>query len=335
MCSSDLGLSVLIVWFASRDIDMGTLQVGDMIAFITYSMLIVMSFMMLTMMILFLPRAGIAAERIDSVINAEISIKDSDSLSNDKLKNIKGSITFESVHFQYPGAIREVLEDISFTAEAGKITAIIGSTGCGKSTLLNLILRFYDVTSGKIYIDGIDIRDIKLHKLHDSIGYIPQKGMLFSGTVESNLKFGGNNISDEDMIKAAEIAQASDFITEKPDAYKSSISQGGSNVSGGQRQRLAIARALAKKPKILLFDDSFSALDFKTDAALRCAISKNTDNSTIIIVAQRVNTIMNADRIIVLEKGRIAGIGTHKQLMKSCPEYMEIAESQLAQQSSE
>ncbi len=325
------GVSVLIVWQGAKGIDLGRLQVGDMIAFITYTMLIVMSFLMLTMISIMLPRAGVAAGRIDEILQTEVCIKDADIVRDAELENSAGVIAFENASFRYPDATKDSLQHVTFTAEPGKTTAVIGSTGSGKSTLLNLLLRFYDVTEGRITLDGIDIREISQKKLRETIGYVPQKGVLFSGTIESNLKFGGDHISDEDMKRAAEIAQASDFIAEKADGFDSSISQDGTNVSGGQRQRLSIARAIAKKPKIFLFDDSFSALDYKTDAALRRALGENISEATQIIVAQRISTILHADQIIVLDEGRIAGIGTHNELLKSCSAYREIAQSQLSQ----
>lgn len=357
-------ISVLVVWAGARGVDAGNLEVGDMIAFITYAMLIVMAFMMITMISIMLPRAGVAAARIDEVLNTEASIKDPDDAnefdgtngrnsgengSNEEYSKgdvrsrvpadvgessrsrFEGEIRFEHVYFAYPDAEESVLSDITFTAEAHKTTAIIGSTGSGKSTVVNLIPRFYDVTAGRITIDGIDIRNMTQKKLRSAIGFVPQKGMLFSGTIESNLKYADENISDETMKMAARTAQAAEFIEAKPYGYESPVAQNGSNVSGGQRQRLAIARAIAKQPEIYLFDDSFSALDFKTDAALRRALAENTANATNIIVAQRVSTIMNADKIIVLDEGRIVGMGTHAELMKNCSEYREIAESQLSQ----
>lgn len=323
-------ISVLVVWAGAKGVDAGRMQVGDMIAFITYAMLIVMAFMMITMISIMLPRAGVAAARIDEVLNTEESIKDPASPQHDDDKKFEGEIRFENVSFTYPGAEEPVLSDITFTAEAHKTTALIGSTGSGKSTVVNLIPRFYDVTGGRILIDGTDIRDITQKKLRSAIGFVPQKGILFSGTIESNLKYADENISDETMKMAARTAQAAEFIEAKPYAYEAPVAQNGSNVSGGQRQRLAIARAIAKQPQIYLFDDSFSALDFKTDAALRRALAENTADATNIIVAQRVSTIMHADRIIVLDEGRIVGIGTHDELMKNCGEYREIAESQLS-----
>ena len=305
-----------------------------MIAFITYTMQIVMSFLMLAMVAVMLPRAGVAAERIDEVIRTPATIHDPDAAAAEptmKRKNWNGEVEFKDVSFCYPGADSDALEHISFTAKPGQTTAIIGSTGCGKSTLLNLIPRFYDVTGGAVCIDGVDVREMPQATLHDLMGYVPQKGVLFSGTIESNLKFAGEHITDEDVRTAAGIAQAAEFIDAKPEGYASPIAQGGSNVSGGQKQRLSIARAIAKKPRIYLFDDSFSALDYKTDVALRRALKAQTDNATVIIVAQRISTVLHANRILVLDEGRIVGDGTHAQLLESCPEYQEIARSQLSQ----
>ena len=328
------GTSLLIVWFGGKAMDLGTMQVGEMIAFITYTMQIVMSFLMLAMVAVMLPRAGVAAERIDEVIRTPATIHDPDT-DTAKLalerKNWNGEVEFKDVSFCYPGADSDALEHISFTAKPGQTTAIIGSTGCGKSTLLNLIPRFYDVTGGAVCIDGVDVREMPQATLHDLMGYVPQKGVLFSGTIESNLKFAGEHITDEDVRTAAGIAQAAEFIDAKPEGYASPIAQGGSNVSGGQKQRLSIARAIAKKPRIYLFDDSFSALDYKTDVALRRALKAQTDNATVIIVAQRISTVLHANRILVLDEGRIVGDGTHAQLLESCPEYQEIARSQLSQ----
>ena len=323
-------ITIMIEWFGAKAIDMGTLQVGNMIAFITYTLQIVMAFMMITMISIFLPRATVAAARIDEVINTRPSIRDKDTLLDDQLKNARGTVTFNDVSFRYPGAEDDVLSHISFTARPGQTTAIIGSTGSGKSTLINLIPRFYDVTDGKVSIDGIDVRDLSQQKLHDLLGYVPQKGVLFSGDIESNLKFGGEQITDEAMKQAVEIAQAADFIGEKEEGFQSAISQGGTNVSGGQKQRLSIARAIAKKPKIYIFDDSFSAVDYKTDVALRRALNEKISDATIIIVAQRISTILHANQIIVLNEGKIEGIGTHAQLLKSCRTYQEIARSQLS-----
>lgn len=321
-------LTVGIVWVGAHKIDAGTMQVGAMTAFITYAMMIVMSFLMLTMMSIMLPRAAVAAERIDEVIRTESSIQDSK--APEELTVHDGVVRFEHVNFRYPGAEEDVLHDIDFVAEPGKMTAIIGSTGCGKSTLVNLIPRLYDVTGGQITLDGKDIRNITMADLREEIGFVPQKGVLFSGTIASNLRFGKDDASDEQIKKAAEIAQATEFIEAKDDKYDSAIAQGGSNVSGGQKQRLAIARAIAKDPKIFIFDDSFSALDLKTDAALRKALAENVKDSTVIIVAQRISTILHAEQILVLDDGRIVGKGTHEELLKNCSVYQEIAKSQLS-----
>ena len=322
-------LVVLITWVSAHRIDDGTLQVGTMTAFITYSMLIVMSFLMLTMMSIMLPRAGVAADRIEEVIKTTSSV--TDAAETVKLEDAKGVVEFRNVSFRYPDANENVINNISFTAEPGKVTAIIGSTGSGKSTLVNLLPRFYDVTEGSITVDGVDVRDMSLQQLRDLIGFVPQKGVLFSGTIASNLRFGREDASDDEIALAAEIAQAEEFIETKPKKYDDYISQGGANVSGGQKQRLAIARAIAKNPKIFVFDDSFSALDMKTDAKLRKALSRHVENSTEIIVAQRISTILHADQIIVLDNGEVAGMGTHSELMNSCRVYREIAESQLSQ----
>ena len=331
------GISTMIVWFGAKGIDMGNLMVGDMLAFITYTMQIVMSFLMLTMISVMLPRAGVAAGRIEEVIGTQAGVRDKDQVQDDRLKSPEGVLAFEDVSFRYPGADEDALEHLTFMARPGETTAIIGSTGCGKSTLLNLIPRFYDVTAGRITIDGVDIRDVSQHKLRSLLGYVPQKAVLFSGDIASNLKFGGAwkegipDISDRQMREAAEIAQATEFIESKPDRYHSEISQGGTNVSGGQKQRLSIARAIAKAPKIFLFDDSFSALDYKTDVTLRKALREKTADATVIIVAQRISTILHADRIIVLDEGRIAGMGTHSELLRECGAYREIARSQLSE----
>lgn len=328
------GTSLLIVWFGGKAMDNGTMQVGEMIAFITYTMQIVMSFLMLAMVAVMLPRAGVAADRIDEVIRTKATINDPDEATAKPAlehKNWQGVVEFHDVSFRFPGADSDALEHISFTAKPGETTAIIGSTGCGKSTLLNLIPRFYDATGGSVTVDGIDVRQMPQAQLHDLLGYVPQKGVLFSGSIDSNLKFGGEQITDADVKKAAAIAQATEFIDAKPEGYQSPIAQGGSNVSGGQKQRLSIARAIAKKPKIYLFDDSFSALDFKTDVALRRALKAQTDNATVIIVAQRISTVLHANQILVLDEGRLVGKGTHAQLMVTCPEYQEIARSQLSQ----
>lgn len=323
---------LLIIWVGSHEIDKGAIQVGDMMAFMQYAMQIIMSFLMLSMLSIILPRASVSAQRIAEILDEDITIKDSETPKAFK-KDIKGLLEYKNVSFKYPGAEECVLKDISFTAKPGETTAFIGSTGSGKSTLINLIPRFYDITEGEILLDGMDIRDVKLHDLREKIGYVPQKGILFTGTIESNIKYGKNfDASDEEVIKAIEIAQAKEFIDEKIDGISSEISQGGTNVSGGQKQRLSIARALAKKPEIFIFDDSFSALDFKTDATLRKAMGKELKDRTVLIVAQRINTIMNAENIIVLDEGEIVGMGTHKYLLKNCDIYKQIALSQLSEE---
>ena len=326
------GISLLIIWIGGKNIDAGSIQVGDMMAFITYTMQIVMSFLFFTFLMMQLPRAEVAAGRINEVLEAPVTVVDGNDLQDGKIKDVKGTLKFENVSFTFDGADSPVLSNISFEAEAGKTTAIIGSTGSGKSTLLHLIPRYFDATKGQITIDGTNIKDISLSKLRDMLGFVPQKGVLFSGTIASNIKFGDENISDEDMYKAAEIAQALEFIEGKEDKFDSEISQGGSNVSGGQKQRLSIARALAKKPKILLFDDSFSALDYKTDVKLRKTLREKMQDTTTIIVAQRIATILNADKIIVMNEGKVVGIGKHQELLKTCPTYLEIAESQLSEE---
>ena len=326
------GISLLIIWIGGKNIDAGSIQVGDMMAFITYTMQIVMSFLFFTFLMMQLPRAEVAAGRINEVLEAPVTVVDGNDLQDDKIKDVKGTLKFENVSFTFDGADSPVLSNISFEAEAGKTTAIIGSTGSGKSTLLHLIPRYFDATEGQITIDGTNIKDISLGKLRDMLGFVPQKGVLFSGTIASNIKFGDENISDEDMYKAAEIAQALEFIEGKEDKFDSEISQGGSNVSGGQKQRLSIARALAKKPKILLFDDSFSALDYKTDVKLRKTLREKMQDTTTIIVAQRIATILNTDKIIVMNEGKVVGIGKHQELLKTCPTYLEIAESQLSEE---
>lgn len=326
-------ITVLIVWMGAKGIDIGRMQVGDMMAFITYTMQIVMAFLMITMISVMLPRAGVAADRIEEVLNTRETITDKADTENTdrKLTDCKGIVEFKNVSFRFDGGSENAISGLSFKAEPGKTTAIIGSTGCGKSTVVNLLDRFYDVTEGSITLDGVDIRDMSQKELRSHIGLVPQKGVLFSGTIESNIKYGGDFVTDEDMKEAAAIAQATEFIESRKDGYAESIAQGGTNVSGGQKQRLSIARAIAVKPKVYVFDDSFSALDFKTDAALRKALSKRTKDASVIIVAQRISTIMNADQIILLNEGRTVGKGTHRELLKNCPEYLEIAKSQLSE----
>lgn len=323
------GVSVLIVWTGAHGISDGKMQVGDMMAFIQYTMQIIMGFLMLCMISIMLPRAAVAADRVEEVLKSETMIHDPKQEKHFP-EDGKGVLTFDHVSFRYPGADEDVLEDITFTAKPGETTAIIGSTGSGKSTLVNLIPRFYDVTSGDITLDGVDIREVKQHELREKLGYVPQKGVLFSGDIASNIMFGNSHGSDDEMIEAAEIAQATEFIDTKPEKYKSPISQGGSNVSGGQKQRLSIARAIAKHPQVFIFDDSFSALDYKTDVTLRRALAEKTSGSTVLIVAQRISTILHAEQIIVLDEGKVAGKGTHVELLKNCPVYREIAESQLS-----
>ncbi len=323
------GVSVLIVWTGAHGISDGQMQVGDMMAFIQYTMQIIMGFLMLCMISIMLPRAAVAADRVEEVLKSETMIHDPKQEKHFP-EDGKGVLTFDHVSFRYPGADEDVLEDITFTAKPGETTAIIGSTGSGKSTLVNLIPRFYDVTSGDITLDGVDIREVKQHELREKLGYVPQKGVLFSGDIASNIMFGNSHGSDAEMIEAAEIAQATEFIDTKPEKYKSPISQGGSNVSGGQKQRLSIARAIAKHPQVFIFDDSFSALDYKTDVTLRRALAEKTSGSTVLIVAQRISTILHAEQIIVLDEGKVAGKGTHAELLKNCPVYREIAESQLS-----
>ena len=324
------GISILIIWAGGHNVDQGVMQVGDMLAFIQYTMQIVMSFLMISMISIMLPRASVSANRIMKVLETEPSIKDKKETKKfDSSK--KGLVEFKNVSFRYPDADTEILEDINFTAESGKTTAIIGSTGSGKSTIINLIPRFYDVTGGELLVDGVNVKDVSQKELRDVIGFVPQKGVLFSGTIESNIKYSNQNMSDEKMIEAAEIAQATEFIDGKDEKYKSEIAQGGSNVSGGQKQRLSIARAIAKDPEIFVFDDSFSALDFKTDATLREALAKRTKNKTCIIVAQRISTILNADKIVVLDDGKIVGQGTHEELIQNNEIYRQIALSQLSE----
>ena len=324
------GITVLIVWVGGHSINDGAMQVGDMMAFIQYAMQIIMSFLMICMISVMLPRAAVSAERVDEVLKSETKIhdpKDPKTLP----KNGKGEVAFEHVSFHYPGAEEDVLHDITFTAKPGETTAFIGSTGCGKSTLVNLIPRFYDVTEGKITIDGQDVRNLTQHELRDKLGYVPQKGVLFSGNIASNIMFGNPAGSEQEMTEAAQIAQAVEFIDTKPERYKSPISQGGANVSGGQKQRLSIARAIAKHPDVYIFDDSFSALDYKTDTVLRSALKEKTTDSVVLIVAQRISTILHAEQIIVLDDGKIVGKGTHEELLKTCDAYYQIAASQLSE----
>ena len=325
------GISVLIVWTGAHGISDGQMQVGDMMAFIQYTMQIIFSFLMLCMISIMLPRAAVSADRVDEVLKSETMIHDPKEPKR-LAEKVDGVLKFDHVSFRYPGASEDVLHDITFEARPGETTAIIGSTGSGKSTLVNLIPRFYDVTEGEITLDGIDIRNLTQHELREKLGYVPQKGVLFSGDIASNIMFGNPEGSDEEMIEAARIAQATEFIDAKPDRYESSISQGGSNVSGGQKQRLSIARAIAKHPDIFIFDDSFSALDYKTDVTLRRALKENTADSTVLIVAQRISTILHAEQIIVLDDGEVAGIGTHKELLKNCEVYQQIAASQLSEE---
>ena len=324
-------VTVLIVWVGADKINAGGMQVGDLMAFIQYTMQIVMSFLMISMMSIMLPRATVSANRIQEVLETEVEIADP-ARPEDFVPSKTGEVEFQDVSFRYPGADEDVLENITFTAKKGETTAFIGSTGSGKSTLINLIPRFYDVTKGRILVNGRDVRDVTQHELRARIGYVPQKGVLFSGTIESNLKYGGDSISDRDMEQAAQIAQATEFIGAKPDGYQSEISQGGGNVSGGQKQRLSIARAIAKHPEIYIFDDSFSALDYKTDVALRKELKEKTAGATVLIVAQRFSTILHAEQIIVLDEGKIVGKGTHEELLQSCEVYQQIALSQLSKE---
>ena len=325
------GACVLIVWVGSNEIDAGGMQVGDIMAFIQYTMMIIMAFLMICMASIMIPRAFVSAKRLGEIYDTEISIKSPENPEKFN-EDTKGVVEFDDVTFAYPGANEAVLKNISFTAESGKTTAIIGSTGSGKSTLVNLIPRFYDVTEGCIKVDGQDIKSVTLEDLRSKIGYVPQKGILFSGTIKSNIAFADENMPMEKIVKAAEIAHATEFIEEKPNKYESLISQGGTNVSGGQRQRLSIARAIANEPEILIFDDSFSALDFKTDVAVRKALSENIKDSAVIIVAQRISTVINADQILVLDNGELVGKGTHKELLATCDVYRDIAESQLSKE---
>lgn len=324
------GVTLLILWEGAKKIDIGVINFGDVFALIQYAIQIIASFIMLSMVSIMIPRAMVSIKRISELLNYNVSIKDSENAKD--IKEVEGLIEFKNVSFKYPNAKEEVLSNINFTADVGKTTAIIGSTGSGKSTLVNLLPRLYDVTSGEIKLDGVDIKDIKLHDLRDNIGYIAQKGVLFSGTVKSNIKYGNSSISDKQMVFASNIALADEFINSKEEGYNYKIAQGGTNVSGGQKQRLSIARAIAKKPKVYVFDDSFSALDFKTDAKLRKNIKEKLGNVTTLIVAQRISTIMHADKIVVLENGKVVGIGTHKELMKKCKVYKEIATSQLSKE---
>ncbi|MDU4951065.1 MAG: ABC transporter ATP-binding protein [Clostridium sp.] len=324
-------IAILIVWNGAQSINNGTMQVGDMMAFIQYTMQIIMSFLMISMISIMLPRAAVSLDRIDEVITTELIIKDpkkAEKFHDDK----KGILEFKDVSFRYPNADEDVLSHITFTAKPGETTAFIGSTGSGKSTLINLIPRFFDVTEGEILIDGVDIRNVSQHDLREKIGYVPQKGVLFSGTINSNLKYGKEDATEEEVIKAARIAQATDFISSKEEGFDSEIAQGGTNVSGGQKQRLSIARAIAKDPEIYIFDDSFSALDFKTDSTLRKALKEEINDSTILIVAQRISTILHAEQIIVLDEGNVVGMGTHKELLKNCEVYKQIALSQLSKE---
>lgn len=324
------GVSILIVWAGAHLVNDGSLMIGDMLAYLQYAMHVIMSFLFITMMFIMIPRAIVSAKRIGEVLDVEPSIEDPE--MPETVEDHRGVVEFDHVSFSYPDAEKEVLEDISFTARPGRTTAIIGGTGSGKSTLISLIPRFYDATEGSVRVDGKDVREITQHELRDQIGYVPQKGLLFSGTIASNLQYGKEDATEAEMLEAAETAQAMDFIREKEHGLDEEVAQGGTNVSGGQKQRLSIARALVKKPKIYIFDDSFSALDFKTDKALREALKEKVGDSTIIIVAQRINTIIDADQILVLDEGRLAGKGTHDELMQTCDVYREIALSQLSEE---
>lgn len=325
------GITLLIMWNGAYSIDDGVMQVGDLMAFIQYTMQIIMAFLMISMVSVMLPRATVSMTRIDEVLVSESVIMDPENPQK-SVASEKGVVEFRDVSFRYPNAEENVLSHISFTAKPGQTTAFIGSTGSGKSTLVNLIPRFYDVTEGQVLVDGVDVRDMSQHELHDKLGYVPQKGVLFSGTIDSNLRYGKKDASEETIRQAAEIAQATEFIDAKPDGYDSPIAQGGTNVSGGQKQRLSIARAIAKDPKIYIFDDSFSALDYKTDLTLRNALKEHTGDATVLIVAQRISTILHADQILVLDDGHVVGKGTHSELMKSCEEYQQIAMSQLSKE---
>ncbi|HIZ65572.1 MAG TPA: ABC transporter ATP-binding protein/permease [Candidatus Blautia pullicola] len=325
------GVTVLIVWNGAHAVNDGTMQVGNMMAFMQYAMQIIMAFLMITMMSIMIPRASVAAKRINEVMDTQVSIRDGEAHKT-PMESRKGEVAFEQVGFAYPGADEETISDISFTAKKGETVAFIGSTGSGKSTLVNLIPRFFDVTRGRILVDGVDIRDMNLHDLRDRIGYVPQKGVLFSGTIDSNIRYGKEEAGEEEVKRAAEIAQAWDFIQEKEKGIQAEIAQGGTNVSGGQKQRLSIARAIAKNPEIYIFDDSFSALDYKTDVTLRRALKKETKEATTLIVAQRISTILHADKILVLDEGKVVGQGTHQELLKSCDVYRQIAMSQLSEE---
>ena len=325
------GITVLIIYNGSHAVDNGTMQVGNMMAFMQYAMQIIMSFLMITMMSIMLPRASVSAKRINEIMETKVSIESPETAKIPE-NNKKGEVRFEHVGFAYPGAEEETLTDINFTAQKGETVAFIGSTGSGKSTLVNLIPRFFDVTSGKILVDGVDIREMGLHDLRERIGYVPQKGVLFSGTIDSNIRYGKEDATKEEVNRAAEIAQAQEFIGQKEKGMESEIAQGGTNVSGGQKQRLSIARAIAKNPEIYIFDDSFSALDYKTDVVLRRALKKETKDATTLIVAQRISTILHADKILVLDEGKIVGEGTHKELLKTCEVYQQIAMSQLSKE---
>ena len=325
------GVTVLIVWNGAHAVNDGTMQVGNMMAFMQYAMQIIMAFLMITMMSIMIPRASVAAKRINEVMDTQVSIRDGEAHQT-PMESRKGEVAFEQVGFAYPGADEETISDISFTAKKGETVAFIGSTGSGKSTLVNLIPRFFDVTRGRILVDGVDIRDMNLHDLRDRIGYVPQKGVLFSGTIDSNIRYGKEEAGEEEVKRAAEIAQAWDFIQEKEKGVQAEIAQGGTNVSGGQKQRLSIARAIAKNPEIYIFDDSFSALDYKTDVTLRRALKKETKEATTLIVAQRISTILHADKILVLDEGKVVGQGTHQELLKSCDVYRQIAMSQLSEE---
>ena len=325
------GVSVLIIYSGSYAVDNGTMQVGNVMAFIQYAMQIIMSFLMITAMSIMLPRANVAALRINDVLKTKVSVTDPENPVQPDA-NVKGTVEFDHVSFAYPEAGENVISDISFKAEKGETIAVIGSTGSGKSTLINLIPRFYDVTEGRVLVDGVDVREMTQKEVRSRLGYVPQKGVLFSGTIDSNIRYGKTDISETEVKEAAEVAQATEFIDAKPEQYASPIAQGGTNVSGGQKQRLSIARAIAKKPEIFIFDDSFSALDFKTDSTLRKALKEHTKDTTTIIVAQRISTILNADKIIVLDDGHMAGIGTHGELMKNCEVYRQIAMSQLSEE---